>query len=138
MKDLIDKYSWEAIKHDNDGATLEYYRSLGEDGVFRTTACGDCGKVSYPPRPFCPGCFSEKIAWADIGARGASLYSFTTQSRSLRFGAPAVIGIVEIPGVGRILSKINAKLDELTIGQKLKFEPFKVSEKITVHTYTPE
>lgn len=137
MKDLIDKYTWEAINHDNDGATLEYYRSLGEDGLFRTTACNDCGKVAYPPRPFCPACFSENIEWTDIGERGATLYAFTSQARALRFGAPAVIGIVEIPGVGRILSKINAKLDELKIGQPLEFEPFQVSEKITVHTYTP-
>ena len=137
MKDLIDKFSWESIQHDDDGATMEYYRSLREDGVFRSTKCKDCGKVSYPPRFFCPACFSTNTEWTDIGVLGGALYAFTTQARALRFGAPAVIGIVDIPGVGRILSKINAKLDELEIGRKLKFEPLKVSDKITVHTYTP-
>ena len=92
--------------------------------------------ISYPPRPFCPGCFSEEIEWVEVG-EGATLYSFTTQAKGLRFMAPEVIGIVEIPGVGRVLSKINAELEELSIGIPLRFEPFEVSEKITVHSFTP-
>lgn len=137
MKQLIDKFTWRAIEHDDDGATLEYYRRLREERKFFSTSCKSCKHVAYPPRPFCPKCFSEDIEWTDVGALGGTLYAFTTQATALRFMAPDVIGIVEVPGVGRILSKINAKLDEVRIGMKLRFEPFQVSDQITVHTYTP-
>ena len=138
MKDLVDEFTWKAIKHNADGATLEYYRRLREDKKFYTTHCSSCGTTSYPPRPFCPACFSETIEWVDVGATvGVTLYAFTTQKTSLRFMAPDVIGVVDIPGVGRVLSKINGKLKDLQIGQKLQFEPFEISGDMTVHSFTP-
>jgi len=136
MKQIIDNSTWAAIEHDADGVCGEYYRRLREEKKLCTTQCKKCSHVSYPPRPFCPACFSEEIEWTEIGG-GATLYAFTVQARSLRFMKPDVIGIVDIPGVGRILSKINGKLEEMKIGLKLKFEPFQVSDKITVHTFTP-
>ena len=66
-----------------------------------------------------------------------TLYAFTTQKMSLRFMAPDVIGVVDIPGLGRIVSKINSKFENLAIGQKLRFEPFEISEDLTVHSFTP-
>jgi len=138
MKELIDEFTWKAIKHHADGATEEYYRRLREDKTFQTTRCTSCDVTSYPPRPFCPKCFGEAIEWVDIGAtEGITLYAFTTQKTSLRFMAPDVIGVVDIPGVGRVVSKINGKLSDLQIGQKLRFEPFEISEDLTVHSFTP-
>ncbi len=138
MKELIDELTWKAIKHNDDGATLEYYQRLRDEKKFYTTRCTSCETTSYPPRPFCPACFSEAIEWVDVGAiGGATLYAFTTQKTSLRFMAPDVIGIVDIPGVGRVLSKINGKLKDLEIGQKLRFEPFEISKDMTVHSFTP-
>lgn len=137
MKNIIDKYTWQAIEHDEDGTASEYYRRLREEKKFYTTKCKSCSHVAYPPRPFCPKCFSEDVEWVDVGTKGGTLYAFTTQGTALRFMAPDVIGIVEIPGVARVLSKINGKLADMKIGMKLKFEPFDVSDKITVHTYTP-
>ncbi|MEW6777437.1 MAG: zinc ribbon domain-containing protein [Bdellovibrionota bacterium] len=136
MKQIIDKFTSQAIEREEDGATAEYYRRLREEKQFCSTKCKDCKHVSYPPRPFCTKCFSENIEWTPIGD-GATLYAFTYQSKSLRFMKPDVIGIVDIPGVGRVLSKINAKYEDLKVGQKLKFEPFVISDKITVHSFTP-
>jgi uncharacterized protein len=138
MKDLIDEFTWKAVKHHADGATLEYYRRLREEKKFYTTRCTGCATTSYPPRPFCPSCFCEDVEWVDVGSSGgATLYAFTTQKMSLRFMAPDVIGVVDIPGVGRVISKINGKLSDLQIGQKLRFEPFEISEDMTVHSFTP-
>lgn len=136
MKDQIDKYTWKALKHHDDGALREYYQLLRETKTLHTTRCVKCENIAYPPRPFCPSCFHDEVSWVPIGEK-ATLYAFTTQARALRFVAPDVIGVVEIEGVGRILTKINARLEELKIGQELKFEPFEISEKLVVHSYTP-
>ena len=136
MKDLIDKFTLAALKHHDDGATREFYRRLREDRKFQTTACKACQHTAYPPRPFCPACFSKDVEWVDVATDG-TLYAFTTQARGLRFMAPDVVGVVEIEGIGRIVSKINAPLDKLAIGQKVRFEPFEVSEDLVVHSYSP-
>ncbi len=136
MKEQIDAYTKRAIDHHDDGATGEYYRLLRETKKFHTTKCPKCEHTAYPPRPFCPACFHDEVDWVDISGE-ATLYAFTTQSRALRFVAPDVIGIVEVPGVGRIATKINAKLSDLKIGQKVRFEPFEVSDELVVHSYTP-
>ena len=76
------------------------------------------------------------MSWVHIGPFG-TLYAFTTQARAFRFVAPEVIGVVEIAGVGRILSKVNGSLDTLRIGLKVRFEPLVLSDEITVHSFTP-
>lgn len=136
MKDVLDRLTWTAILHHDDGVTAEYYRRLREERKLYTTKCAACGHVSYPPRPLCPECFGDAVSWAEIGPLG-TLYAFTTQARAFRFVAPDVIGVVEIAGVGRILSKVNAALDTLRIGQKVRFEPLVLSDEITVHSFTP-
>lgn len=136
MNDAIDSFTWQAIEHHDDGAVREFYRRLREDRQLCTTRCTDCGRFAYPPRPFCPHCFGEKIEWAPIG-EGATLYAFTTQKRALRFTEPEVVGVVEIPGVGRITSRIDAPFESLRIGQKLAFEPLELGAGLVVHAFTP-
>src|SRR5205823_13128109 len=45
-------------------------------GQWQTTCCEACGKYTFPPKPVCPHCWSERMAWKDLGARG-TLYSWT-------------------------------------------------------------
>ena len=136
MKELIDQYTWLAIEQHDDGVVVEFYLRLREDKKLMTTRCGVCGKPSFPPRPFCPGCFSRNVEWVEIGQTG-TLYAFTTQLRGLRFVAPDVIGVVELPDVGRVLSKINAPYEALTIGEPLRFEPLEVSAELVVPSFSP-
>ena len=55
--------------------TRPFWEGLGE-GRFRITRCRDCGRPSFPPREFCPGCWSRAIEWVEHGGRGR-LYSYT-------------------------------------------------------------
>ena len=136
MKERIDQLTWQAILHHDDGAVTEFYRLLRETRRLHTTRCNACGHTAYPPRPFCPKCFAEEPSWVDIGD-GATLYAFTTQARGLRFMAPDVVGVVDLPGVGRITSVILGRFDELRIGQPLRFEPVDVSKDLVVHGFRP-
>ncbi len=136
MKDIIDQVSLRAIEQYGDSFTQEYYRRLKERS-FCTTRCQECGEMWYPPKPFCPKCYCEKVSWVELSGRG-KLYAFTQQERSFRFSKPDVIGLVELnEGIGRILTRIDARYEELEIGMGMKVSFIDVSEELTLHQFVP-
>lgn len=38
--------------------------------------CEDCGSLFVPPRPLCPHCFNEQMAWVEVSGKG-KLAAFT-------------------------------------------------------------
>jgi len=118
-----------------DEAAVEFYRSL-QERRFRTTKCRACGEIALPPRMFCPACFKAEVEWIDLPRR-ARLYAFTQQERSLRFGKPDVIGVVEIEGAGLLLTRIVAPFETLAIGDEMELDFVAVSENQTLHQFRP-
>lgn len=55
--------------------TQTFWEGLRQ-GRWQTTCCEACGKFTFPPKPVCPHCWAEKMAWKPLGARG-TLYSWT-------------------------------------------------------------
>jgi uncharacterized OB-fold protein len=45
-------------------------------GQWQSTCCEACGKFTFPPKPICPHCWSDKMTWKDLSRRG-TLYSWT-------------------------------------------------------------
>jgi hypothetical protein len=135
MKELIDQKTREAIRHYGDAATEEFYRRLRERR-FMSTRCGACGDTAFPPRSFCPACGHRDVTWVDLPAQGR-VYAFTQQQRSIRFSTPDVIGLVELPGVGRILTRIDAPFESLSIGQHVELDFYEVSPEIVLHQFRP-
>ena len=43
---------------------------------FTTSRCGTCGRASFPPKPFCPHCWSRDVQWFELEGRGI-IYSQT-------------------------------------------------------------
>lgn len=117
IKEILRTYTEKALEHYGDRATKEFYEFL-KRREFKTTYCRRCERAFFPPRFFCPKCLSEDVEWRDMPRRGR-LYAFTQQERSLRFGKPDVIGIVELDGVGRILTRIAEPFEKLSIGDEL-------------------
>lgn len=56
--------------------TKTFWDNLAE-GRFTTVKCKACGKLTFPPKPFCPHCWSKSVAWVELSGRG-TLYSRTT------------------------------------------------------------
>jgi uncharacterized OB-fold protein len=133
MKEMIDAQTEKAIALYGDEATQEFYRRLKENR-FCSTRCDACHEIAYPPRGFCPFCHSKNVSWVDLPKR-AKLHAFTQQGRSLRFPAPDVIGIVEVEGVGRILTRVDAPFEKLAIGQELEVSFHQVTPDLWVHQY---
>lgn len=134
MKQNIDNATRRAIWFNSDGATKEFYERL-QAGQWQGTKCQACSHIPFPPRPFCPKCDGD-IVWIDLPRRG-TLYAWSTQARSLRFFAPDVLGLVELPGVGLVFSKIAGKLEELKIGQAVEVDFIKIDDKLTTHQFKP-
>jgi uncharacterized protein len=74
------------------------------DGRLCTTRCDACHLHTFPPKAFCPHCWSRKVSWTDLSGRG-TLYSCTTvhaAPAAFRQQAPYRVGIVDLEEGPRI------------------------------------
>ena len=55
--------------------TQPFWEGLGK-GEWQSTCCEACGKFTFPPKPVCPHCWSDKMLWKPLSSRG-TLYSWT-------------------------------------------------------------
>lgn len=55
--------------------TATFWHALGQ-GELRTTRCESCQRLSFPPKPICPHCWTESIRWETLSGAG-TLYSWT-------------------------------------------------------------
>ena len=39
-------------------------------GKWQSTCCQDCGKFTFPPKPVCPHCWGDRMAWKELTSRG--------------------------------------------------------------------
>ena len=76
-------------------------------GVFETTFCLDCKLPAFPPRPFCPHCWSERIEWRRLSGRGR-LYSQTrvhAAASAFAHEAPYRLALVDLDEGLRVATK---------------------------------
>ncbi len=116
-----------------DEAAEKFFRYL-ESREFKTTFCEDCREVIFPPKVVCPRCLQGHISWRDLPREGV-VYAFTYQDRSFRCAYPEVIGLVELKGAGRILTKIDAPYDELSIGMPVELSFFTSRDGLVLHQF---
>ena len=77
--------------------TYRFWSSLRE-GLFETTSCRDCARTTFPPKPFCPHCWSKNLTWVPLSGRGR-LYSQTVIHAApavFRAETPYRVGIVDL------------------------------------------
>jgi len=138
MSNPMEVFTTQALEQFGSVASAEFHRRLHQDRSLCATECGDCGERAFPPRMHCPACMSDAIDWVEITASsGATLYAFTTQSRGLRFTAPEVIGVVDVPNVGMFISPIAGTMHDLEIGQALAPEIVDIHEGLSFYRFVP-
>jgi len=100
--------------------------------------CNKCGEVFFPPRARCPKCLSKELGWVELSGKG-ELYSWSEiHVPPLAFEETYVLGIIDLEErVGRIITRIDAKPEELKIGMKMKINYVDVEENLTVCTFKP-
>lgn len=77
-------------------------------GVLVTTRCTACTRPSFPPRPNCPACGSDRHEWFELSGRG-SLYSRTrihAAGGPFAWLAPYSVGIIDLDEGVRLLTRL--------------------------------
>lgn len=87
--------------------TRPFWDGLAE-GLWRTTGCTACGKLTFPPKAVCPHCWSDAMTWRALPA-GGTLYSWTRiHAAPSAFVAetPYAVCIVDLDGGLRIAARL--------------------------------
>lgn len=82
-------------------------------GQWQTTCCEDCKKVTFPPKPVCPHCWSTRVSWQPLGSKGV-LYSWTRIHAAPAVFAsesPYAVGIVDLTEGVRLACRLVAATD---------------------------
>lgn len=75
-------------------------------GELRLQRCRACDAFYFPPRPFCPRCLSDDVAWEAVSGR-ATLHSYVINQRPQpAWGEPYAIAVVELAEGPRLMSNI--------------------------------
>jgi uncharacterized OB-fold protein len=118
-----------------DRAAEEFFSRL-ERGEFQTTRCSSCGEIHYPPHVVCPSCLGEDMEWVDLPREG-TLLAFTQQADAIRCRVPDVLGLVELEGIGNVITRIDAPFEELRIGMKVTFDTWTSMDGVALHQFRP-
>jgi uncharacterized OB-fold protein len=103
--------------------TREYWEAA-KHGRLLVKHCNACGRPHHYPRPFCPFCWSEDVAWREVSGRG-TVYTYSIVYRNdlepfSEWGTyvPAVIELEEGP---RLMTTIvDCPHDELAVGMRVE------------------
>lgn len=96
--------------------------------------CEDCGSHHHYPRAICPHCFSDRTVWTDSAGTG-TIYSFSVMRRVPQPYALAYVTLDE--GVTLMSNIVEADLDALAIGQRVKVAFRQTDGEVTVPVFVP-
>jgi uncharacterized OB-fold protein len=75
-------------------------------GELRLQRCRPCDELYFPPRPFCPRCLSDDVAWETLSGRG-TLHTYLINHRPAPgFDGPYAIAVVQLDEGPRMMSNI--------------------------------
>jgi uncharacterized OB-fold protein len=77
-------------------------------GVLESTRCQDCQHLTFPPKGFCPKCWSKAVTWEVIAPEG-KLYSWTRIHAGPAIFAdelPYDVGVVDLDAGIRIACRL--------------------------------
>lgn len=122
-----------------DPTTEPFWQACREHRLL-ITRCSSCGRAHHYPRPFCPRCGSDEVAWEQASGH-ATLYSWSVVHRNdMRpFDAlvPYIAALVDLAEGPRMMTRIvDAAPEELVIDMPVHVTWITEAE-ITVPMFTP-
>ena len=105
-----------------DVSTREYWDAAARRELL-IKRCDDCGRAHFPPRPFCPRCWSHAVRW-ERASGDATLYTYSVVRRnelpSFAARTPYVAAIVELAEGPRMMTNVvGVDPGEVRIGMDL-------------------
>jgi uncharacterized OB-fold protein len=110
-----------------------------KEGRFLLRHCNTCGVDHYYPRPFCPSCWSEDVAWREASG-DATLYTFSIVRQNdlppFPERVPYVAAVVELAEGPRVMTNIEGvEFDDIEIGMKLRVDFKAISDDVTIPVF---
>jgi uncharacterized protein len=109
-------------------------------GELRLQSCDACGRIYFPPRPFCPTCASRSVSVFAASGK-AVLYSYVIHHRPVPgFTPPYAIAVVELAEGPRMMTNIvecpqTPEALQLDMPLEAVFE--KLDDEITLPLFRP-
>jgi uncharacterized OB-fold protein len=108
-------------------------------GRFLVRHCNECGEDHFYPRPFCPKCWSDDVAWKEASGRGTLYtYSVVRQNDLPPFPerVPYVAAIVELDEGPRVMTNlVDCELDAIRIGMPVEVDFRAISDDVTIAVF---
>ncbi len=85
-----------------------YWREIPSRNRLESTRCGDCGRVSYPPRRICPECRSTDAETIELSHEGR-VVTYTVvhvPPDDFLMEAPYALAVVETPEGARMMVQV--------------------------------
>jgi uncharacterized OB-fold protein len=103
--------------------------------------CDACDEYHFYPRPFCPKCWSDEVAWVDASGR-ATLYTWSVvHSNDLPpwpERVPYVAAVVDLEEGPRLMTNVvDCEFDALQVGMPLEVSFHATSDTITIPVFRP-
>jgi uncharacterized OB-fold protein len=136
---LLDFYPLQDEEHTRIAPFFDALR----DGKLTTTQCTTCSALHWQPRVVCPQCLSDALRWVELPTEG-TLFAFTALLKGAPLGmeqdVPFSLGVVELAAPGRtlrILSRLDAPVDELRIGQRVRLRVVDLPDGRVFYRFVP-
>jgi uncharacterized protein len=109
-------------------------------GVLLVKRCS-CGKAHFPPRRFCPFCWSDAVEWEEASGR-ATLYTYSIVRRNdlppFKDRVPYIAAVVELEeGVRMTTDVVDCPLDEVAIGMPLEVTFRAIDDELSAPVFRP-
>jgi len=103
--------------------------------------CNACGEAYFYPRPFCPKCWSEDVAWEEASGN-ATLYTWSVVHVNdlppFNERVPYVAAVVDLAEGPRMMTNVvDCEADALKVGMPLRVEYRDLSDEATVPVFVP-
>jgi uncharacterized OB-fold protein len=103
--------------------------------------CRSCGEAHYYPRPFCPRCGGDDVAWEQASG-DATLYTWSVVHQNdlppFRDKVPYVAAVVDLAEGPRMMTDVvGADPEELHVGMALRVDFEELDEGFHVPVFRP-
>ena len=123
-----------------DPDTQEFW-DAARDGRLLIRRCSACGRPHFYPRPFCPYCWSDDVAWEQASGR-ATLYTWSVVHVNdlppFPERVPYVAAIVDLDEGPRMMTNVvDCEFDDLAVGMALEVTFREETDDITLPVFRP-
>lgn len=103
--------------------------------------CASCGEAHYYPRPFCPRCGGDEVAWEEASG-DATLYTWSVVHQNdlppFRDKVPYVAAVVDLAEGPRMMTNvIGAQPEALRVGMALRVDFEELDEGFHIPVFRP-